>query len=784
MIAPLSHTNGARPMRGATVRTLRDIIRRNRWIMLVLPLLTLAATIAFVQIATPIYESSTRLRIESQRSGLAVLEALQELSTGSDINTELAELRTSTSLAEGVVDALDLNVELREPKRGERGALFTDLSADRSSAQEPYVMQRTGPSTFALTGNGISRVIRVGEPVNLGGLGFTLAPAANGLDRIVVRLRRFPQAVRLYQRTVKASRPDREATILRIVYEGPDRGLVQAVPNEVARQFMARRDSVRKTQARSTVAFLNEQIDTLGLQLLAAERGLLAFRQGQHVISPQTESEVQVRTLAQFKADRDLLEAERSSLASLMSRIETGDNASYRALAGFPRLLGSAATSEMLRSLNELENKRAELLRNRTPQDNEVLLLTERIRQLDDGLKRLAATYLAGMQNQIASLDEMLAGSVGELAAIPAKEIHMARLKRQALSTEEVFTALQTRLKEAQIAAAVVDPSVRVVDAAGLPFEPIRPNKPLAVALAIVLGFALAVGTAFAREQLDNTIRGREDLLELSGNIPVLGQVPRIVHAGATRRAWGVFAAKQNGGEGFTAIRTVAAEGGGAVAEAYRTLRTNISFSQTDLPAKVLVITSAMPGEGKTTSSCNLALSLAQQGLRVLLIDADLRRGSLNALLGTPVEPGLSNVLIGRAGIDTAIQPVEFEGVRFAFLPTGTPPPNPAELLGSVRTPVLLDELRLLFDAIVIDSPPLNLVTDAAILGSRADGVLLVARAGVTERDAYQHALQQLDAVHARVLGCVLNDVDPRGNGYYGRAGADAYYGTSRTVAR
>jgi capsular exopolysaccharide synthesis family protein len=220
------------------------------------------------------------------------------------------------------------------------------------------------------------------------------------------------------------------------------------------------------------------------------------------------------------------------------------------------------------------------------------------------------------------------------------------------------------------------------------------------------------------------------------------------------------------------------------VAEAYRTLRTNIAFTQSETPAKVLVVTSALPGEGKSTSSCNLAISLAQQGLRVLLVDGDLRRGALNKAFGVPAEPGLSNLLLGRAPLAEVVRQIEVEGVTLQFIPTGTLPPNPAELLASSRATILLDELRPAFDAVVIDSAPLNIVTDAAIIGSRADGVLLVARSAVTERTAYRHAVEQLDAVRARVLGCVLNDVDGRTVGYYGRRAGAGYYASAQPAGR
>jgi capsular exopolysaccharide synthesis family protein len=287
------------------------------------------------------------------------------------------------------------------------------------------------------------------------------------------------------------------------------------------------------------------------------------------------------------------------------------------------------------------------------------------------------------------------------------------------------------------------------------------------------LGLALGCGVAFAREQLDNTIRNREELQEASGAIPVLGLVPRIATVGAERRsAARIFAVSRNGASrnGDDSARVNARdEARGPVAEAFRSLRTNIAFTQPDAPAKILVITSALPGEGKSTSACNLAITLAQQGLRVVLIDADMRRASLHRSLHTALEPGLSNVLAGRAAASEAMVTLEVGETTLRFMPAGTPPPNPAELLASARVTQMLNDLRPEFDAVVIDSPPLNVVTDGAIIGSRADGVLLVARAGITDRDAYRVAIEQLQSVRARVLGCVLNDAGANAGGYYGR---------------
>jgi tyrosine-protein kinase Etk/Wzc len=771
----------------AKALTAQRLVRRNRWLIIGAPLVTLAAAAVFVAVATPVYETTASLRLDKERSNLAVLDALQELSTGSEINTEMAELR-SRSLAERVVSDLSLHAELVHPRKTTRSSVFAQIEARPDARALRYELTRGPDGRFTVHSEAGSRVVRVGEPVQVAGLSFVLAPAAARQERIEMRVRSFPIAVRNFRRTLAIGRPDREANIVDVRWEGTDRVLAQAIPNQVARQFIARRDQVRKTQARSTVQFLEQQIDTLGQQLRGSEASVLAFRQQQHVIDPATEAETQVAKLADMQAERDAADAERASLSSVMAEVareSRPEGASpYRRLIGFPSLLRNAAASELLRSLNEVENQRARLLQTRTAEDPDVVLYTRRIEQMENELQGLAGTYLQSLNNTVGSLDAVLARFGADLSRIPAKEIQLARLRRQAKVTEDIYTELQTRLKEAQIAAAVEDPSVRVMDPAIPPLKPIRPNAPLSFTLAIVLGLVLGLGVSFAREQMDNTIHSRDELQEMSGHVPVLGLLPRIRLVQGERRTNRRFfvAARQNG-DHAAEYRRVAGNrlAGGAVAEAYRTLRTNIAFTQVDAPPKVLVFTSALPGEGKSTSACNLAITLAQQGLRVALIDADMRRGALHeSFAGVTHEPGLSNVLLGSIPAAQALHAVEVEGTHLLFMPTGTTPPNPAELLASPRVPQLLDELKLAVDAVVIDTPPLNIVTDAAILGSRADGVLLVARAGVTERDAYRYALDQLSAVHARVLGCVLNDVDAKNDGYYGKRGA-AYY-TARPI--
>lgn len=217
-------------------------------------------------------------------------------------------------------------------------------------------------------------------------------------------------------------------------------------------------------------------------------------------------------------------------------------------------------------------------------------------------------------------------------------------------------------------------------------------------------------------------------------------------------------------------------DAGDPAAEAYRALRTNINFARPSAPPKVMVFTSPMPGDGKSTTAANLALVLAHQGGRVLLVDSDMRRGLLNEVFEQRREPGLSNVLFGSHALEDAVAEVALDGGHtLHFLAGGTRPPNPAELLSSEPMSRFLEVARERYDTVIFDAPPLNLVTDAALLGTLSDGIVLVARAGVTEDGPLEFAVHQIQQVRAPLLGTVLNGLDERRQEHYGGRYGKAY---------
>ncbi len=777
----------------AYLRGFWNFLQRNRFLLLGITALVVAATGVFVWRATPIYEASTSIRIDEDQSTIPVLDALKTLSSGSQIGTEMEVLRSRT-LAEDVVEELALGVSLLAPRRTARDEVFSAVTTQRSAPPGRYRLSRGADGTFVAVDEGSGReLVRVapGQALALPGVALTLSPRAARFKEIELKVAPFEDAVRALRLALTISQPNREAELLLARYEGADPVLVRAVPNALARAFIDRRQQTRGTEARSTVAFLRAQLDSITGQLAASEDAVRRYREQQRLISPEAEARADVARLVELRAERDGIAAERDALVQLLDEVHAmpavgpTQPSPMRRLVAFPTLLKNPATAQLLGSLADVENKRAELLTRRTWDDPDVAILSDRVHALEAQLGTIASTYARGLGTQLTALDTQLVAFGGQLQRVPQTEVTLARLERQPKVLAEVYTMLQTRLKEAQIAAAVEDPSVRVIDPAILPTRPIRPNIPLSLGMALLLGLVLSAGAAFAREHLDTSVRTRDDLRLALAGAPVLGTIPRMreAHAleGARWRLRGRTPAMN--GNGWAARLETARDPGGAVSEAYRSLRTNLAFARPGTAVRVVVLTSPNPGEGKSTSAANLATSLAQQGVRCLLVDADLRRGALHELLRGPREPGLSDVLVGRARFDDGVQAVTPNGgPGFAFLPAGTAPPNPAELLGSPHMRGLLDRLRTDYDFVLLDAPPLNLVTDAALLGTQADGVIVVARAGVTERGALRHTLDQLQAVRAPVLGAILNDVDQRKDRYYGGYGTATHYGHDAIV--
>ncbi|CAN5830347.1 MAG: polysaccharide biosynthesis tyrosine autokinase [Gemmatimonadetes bacterium] len=782
---PIAHTGNEE----IELRRFGDALRRNRWVVLGTTAVMVGAAALFAALQRPVYESEATILIAEERPGLDILRgmlpaglgAMAGLSGRSDLQTDVLVLR-SRQVAEGVVDSLGMRVVLRE--RGKlRDEFLQVLESGRGAGQGVYRLQRSSDGAYTLhfeEGKRPAQLpsrVEIAERFRLDDLTLRLNPAlrADPPERLRFEILPFRTAVGDVQKKLRVASSAPGAQIVKVHFRNSDPVLAAAVPNVVAESFLRYKSRVGRAEAHSTIEFLEQQSATYEAELRAAEARLQGFREQAQIVEPKTQATEQVRRLAELQANRDALQMERESLRRLLGRIESqpaarpSERSPYRELAAFPAFITNATVQNILESLIQQENERARLLVQRTPQSIDVQGIDQRIGELELQLYQLARNYLDGLDNRIVSLDGQLARFAGQIEQVPAREVEFFRLGREQKLLEEVYTLIQTKLKEAQIQEASEPGNVRLVDSALVPEKPVSPRPLLYMLLATVVGLMLGAGGVVVREVLDTRVRTREDVA--AAGLPLFGVIPRFR---LPARVNGNGAAKRSllhpESRKLLARPLVAREDPGSPAsEAFRSLRTSLLLSAAEGLPQVLVVTSATADDGKSTTAANLAITLAQQGTRTVLVDADLRRGTLHQIFGLERMPGLAELLEGEADLEDTLRQVSAgpAGTPLDVVLAGQAPTSPAEVLGSEAMRALLDHLRGRYGAIILDAPPLNPVTDTALLALAADGVLLVARSGATDREALQEAADQVRRLRVPLSGVVLNDVEPVASPYY-----------------
>ena len=721
--------------------TLQDylhILYRGRWIIVLSFLAVVISTLYFTMRAIPIYEATATILTDTgrNRTGLDIFPLTGIGSREATINNQV-EILKSRTLAQGVV------VALRDSGYSRTFHLFIGT--------DPTIIAPVIPPDVEIA-KSLQGAINV-------------APRRN-TDIIDIK--------------VQASDPEEAAIIA----------------NTVVQMYHQWSMDWSRTSVREVKDFLQTQLGVKEEDLIESELAVKVYQEQEGVITLSGETRELVEQLTDFesyyvRAQTDL-EATWTRLRALQGQYEeqvgmldenivrvssplmtrltaqmAGLQASYASLIAE----GYADTHVKLQDIaQQIENVKQEMRQEVRRLLSKGLTVTDPMLYSQGLLER---TYLSMVDVEVhttraEAFKKIVDEYTERFQALPEKSLNMARLEREFRLNEKIYLMMKEKLEEAKIQEVSQIGSVKILDPALAPERPIKPRKKLNMMLAALVGLGLGVGITFVLEYSDTSLKTIEDV-ERQVGLPVLAWIPTIRpdrrSRGASessedtstrkrrRRKW---SRRRSSRTTETLITHLGPKS--PVSEAYRTLRTNIQFSSPDQPPSTILITSAGPQEGKSTTAANLAIVMAQLGSRTLLVDTDLRRPTQHALFGLEREPGLTEILTGYRELDEVFRETSVENLT--LLTCGVLPPNPAELLGSARMRTLIGELKERFDLAVFDSPPNIVVTDASLLAAEMDGSILVIWAGRTNRDMVLRGKTQLEKVGTPLLGGILNNVN------------------------
>ena len=575
--------------------------------------------------------------------------------------------------------------------------------------------------------------------------------------------------------------PVRRSRLVEIAFESYDPALAARVINTLAASYIADNLQVKFDATQIASELISQQLGGLKAKLEKSEEDLQRYAKENQILQVDEKQNISGQKLKQFQEEYVKAEAELFQKQSVYNQqIASGD------LSSVTGMMDNKLYQDLSTRLADLRREYSELSTTFTPEYPKLKRLKSQIDELERSqqkersllARKITDDYKAA-ESRVKLLKEAVTGQGKEFNDIAEKSIQYNILKREVDTNRQIYEGLLQRLKEAGVSAGMKASNIRVVDQAEVPPKPIKPRVVLNLALGLFLGLGLGVGMAFFQEYLDNTLKSPEDVQRYL-HLPSLGIIPAADSAKAGKGyGYGIGlrkAATPSGPvTGQLHLELIGSNGNWALLEAYRSLRASILLSTSDRALRTMLVTSAQPGEGKTTTVVNLGITLAQLGSRVLIIDADMRKPRVAELLHVPKPPGgqgLSTCLTAQFRLEECAFPTAIPNVF--IVPCGPIPPNPPELLSSKAMRQLLVDAREKFDFVLLDSPPILMVSDGRILASVADGVILVAHGGKTPRELVNDAKMHLFQANAHVVGVALNQVDLSATGYGRYSGA--YY--------
>ncbi len=691
------------------------ILVKRRWLILGVLAALAALSLLVTLMATPMYRATAVMQIDAERQQI-MQGGLEVASADPQFLETQYELLQSRALAERVADDLDLDA----------AALAVLDAPGWLDRLKGLVRPANKVAGSAVVDAKPEKVLRAATGVVQAGL------------------------------TIK---PVPTTRLVEISFDSPAPAFSARVANGVAEGFIASGLERRFGANSYAKTYLEDQIKTTKSRLELSERQLVAFAQKENLVSSSEGESLAGQNLSALNGALAAAQDQRIRAQARWSQAQAARGAALPA-----DMLASSIIRSLQQQRAELQGQYQQKLQVFKADYPEMLQLKGQLDDLDKQIGAELGNIRASVKAEYdaaASQERLLQGQIGSLRTqaldVDDRSIDYNIIKREVDTNRQLYDSLLQRYKEVGVAGDVRSNNISIIDRAEVPGGRFSPNLTLNLAVGLLLGLILGVLLAFVLEFLDDTLKTPEDV-EQRLKLAVLGIIPRLV--------------KQSPIEAVKDPRS-------AFSESYRSVRTALQFSTDHGVPRVLLITSAGPGEGKSTTALTLARNFAQMGKRVLLIEADLRNPSLHKVMDLRAEVGLSNVLAGAHSLADAVLDTAEE--RLKVILAGPLPPNPAELLSGSRLVSLLTIAAERYDQVIIDGPPVMGIADAPILANVADGTMLVVHSGKTRITTAQAAVKRLQVARAHLIGSVLTQYDAKVAGYgYNYEGYYAYGGAPR----
>ncbi|MFO0594787.1 MAG: polysaccharide biosynthesis tyrosine autokinase [Myxococcaceae bacterium] len=579
-------------------------------------------------------------------------------------------------------------------------------------------------------------------------------------------------AVAVMQGKIKVE-PVKESRVSLIKIEDSDPTRAALLANEVAQAYMDEVMSQKLKLTENATKWLDERRDSLSDSAKASELALYTYRRQADMLATSIDDRAsmvsqKLQETSKALTDVQLRSAGLRARVAAIRNVQQSQGAEDRLWAeALPAARENATLNKYKDRVLTLRNECTDLVTRYLDAHPKVLECREKLAGAEKEFARELSNLVISTEAELKEAIEkeknlkiLFDQTRIEAFEVEKKKLELDQLKGEAESNKRQYESVFKRLKDIELSGMLRTSNVRVLDAARPVLSPIRPNVAQGVLMGVLAGLVLGLALALLLELLDSSIASQQDVEERL-NLTFLGFIPSIPDAvGAEARDLHIHREPKS-----------------LIAECTRSVRTNLLFMSPDKPFRRMAITSSGPQEGKSTTAINLGIAMAQSGNRVLLIDTDMRRPRLHKAFGVANEFGVSSLVVGEGKLDDAIKSTEVPGLF--LMPCGPIPPNPAELLHTRAFSELLEKLGERFDRIILDTPPVGAVSDAVVLSTQVDGVVMVLKAGQTNRDLARRTVRALQDVKATIYGAVLNDVNLEkskyGDYYYGYA--YRYYG-------